>query len=526
MRSKRIWIVTGIIALLLVAAAGVVVARAAARQRVAGAPRIGEVTQITAVSSVESSGPVAAFQSGSLFWKTTGIVAMVNVNVGDQVKAGRVLMALDPASAPPNVILAQADLIGAQRALEELLHPTPMAIASAQKAVADAQEALDKAKQDLRAVENPAGQSLYDAVSDAELALQTAQANLELAHVGADATQLTTTDNNKNLAYSQLQRAQAEYDDCLKISCGERVQRENALTAAKNNYQSALDAYLTAQLKYETTTANQKDSLAKAQEQYDQAVANLNAALRGPDANKLAVTQAKVAVAEATLADAQDKLNKLLNGADPLDIAAAQARLQAAQATADALYIKAPFDGEVMAVNYRPGDLVSQTAAALVLANRSQLHVEVSVDESEVSQIKLAAPASITFNSLPDLKLGGAVSRIDAFGTAVQGLVKYTVWVDLAERDPRLLLGMTADVSIVTDRNEGALAVPLDAVQLDNSGEFVNRLKPGGQVERVNVVSGQVQGDLVVVSGPLRPGDRVQVLAPKPANSGSPFGGR
>jgi len=43
-------------------------------------------------------------------------------------------------------------------------------------------------------------------------------------------------------------------------------------------------------------------------------------------------------------------------------------------------------------------------------------------------------------------------------------------------------------------------------------------------VERVKVVSGQIDGDLVVVTGALQPGDEVQIIAPQATNQ-LPFGG-
>ena len=60
----------------------------------------------------------------------------------------------------------------------------------------------------------------------------------------------------------------------------------------------------------------------------------------------------------------------------------------------------------------------------------------------------------------------------------------------------------------------------------DDGGEFVNRVRADGTVERVNVVSGETEGDLVYVSGDLQPGDRVQLILPaeRPDN-GFPFGG-
>src|SRR3979409_1457535 len=69
-------------------------------------PVTAQVTTLTAVSSVDSTGAVEPEQSASLSLKTTGTVATVAVKVGDHVKAGDVLMTLDPASAPNNVIQA------------------------------------------------------------------------------------------------------------------------------------------------------------------------------------------------------------------------------------------------------------------------------------------------------------------------------------------------------------------------------------------------------------------------------------
>ena len=107
-------------------------------------PKTAPVTSITAVTSVTSAGSVAAVQSGAVVWKTTGQVTGVYVKPGDRVKAGDVLMILDPYSAPQNVIQAGADLISSQKALDDLLHPTELAIANARKNVANAQDKLDE----------------------------------------------------------------------------------------------------------------------------------------------------------------------------------------------------------------------------------------------------------------------------------------------------------------------------------------------------------------------------------------------
>ena len=521
-RIPRWLIVAGVIVALL-AGAGLVAARVvprlAARQNGAAALKTAQVTTITAVDSVESSGAVQALQSASVFWETTGTVVAVKVKEGDQVKAGDVLMTLDPTSAPANVILAQADLIAAQKTLDDLLHPSALALANAEKAVADAQDALEKAQKDLRNAQYPVGQGLLDAISDTQLALDTAQANLQLANVDPNVSAYNNAVFVTNWYRRNWEEAKAKYD----ASNGAQDLKD-AMDQAWNAYQSKLNDQMALQLRISTDQANKTNAVAKAQEKYDTAVANLNAAQQGPDATRLAVAQAKAAVAEANLADAQSKLDTLKNGADPNDLISARARLQAAQATVESLTVKAPFDGEVLVVNYHPGDAVSQSLAAVMLANRSQLRVEVPIDEIQISQIQAGDAVTVTLDSLPGLAISGTVGWINPVGSTVQGLVKYTVRVDLAESDPRVLLGMTANVSIVTDVQAGALAVPLDAVQLDQDSEFVNRVKADGTLERVNVISGQLQGDLVIVAGNLKPGDTVQIVEPVPTNQGLPFG--
>src|SRR5215831_6531392 len=135
----------------------------------------GKVTTITAVSSVTDSGPVSPKQSGQVFWQTTGLVSEVLVKAGDHVKAGDVLMRLSLASAPASVLQAESDLQTAQTNLKNLQHPSDLDLANAAQAVTNAQNNLQTAQKNLRNAQHPAGQGLYNAVSDAQLALNTAQ---------------------------------------------------------------------------------------------------------------------------------------------------------------------------------------------------------------------------------------------------------------------------------------------------------------------------------------------------------------
>jgi multidrug efflux pump subunit AcrA (membrane-fusion protein) len=89
------------------------------------------------------------------------------------------------------------------------------------------------------------------------------------------------------------------------------------------------------------------------------------------------------------------------------------------------------------------------------------------------------------------------------------------------------MLGMTSYVKIVIEVQQKVLAVPIDAVQYDDEGEYVMVFNRSSRDQtRVTIESGVIQGDQVVVSGDLRPGQQVVSFTPKPTESGSPFGGR
>ena len=95
-------------------------------------------------ATVGATGTVRARQTATLVWQTTGTVDDVNVQIGDQVQAGDVLASLSKTSLPQNVILAEAELVSAQQALEDLLD-SDTARAQAWIALRAAEDAYEKA---------------------------------------------------------------------------------------------------------------------------------------------------------------------------------------------------------------------------------------------------------------------------------------------------------------------------------------------------------------------------------------------
>ena len=95
-------------------------------------------------ATVGATGTVRARQTATLVWLSTGTVEDVNVNIGDEVKAGDVLASLSKTSLPQNIILAEAELVSAQQALDEVLN-SDTARAQAWIALRKAEDDFEKA---------------------------------------------------------------------------------------------------------------------------------------------------------------------------------------------------------------------------------------------------------------------------------------------------------------------------------------------------------------------------------------------
>ena len=139
-QNKKILI--GVVALLLVLASG-----AFFMQRSANAAGVAYETEAATVgnisTTVSATGTVRVYQSVMLTWETSGILESVDVKLGENVEAGDTLAALTKISLPQNVIQAEADLIVAQQALDDLLGSAGTEAANAAIALYEAQEAYD-----------------------------------------------------------------------------------------------------------------------------------------------------------------------------------------------------------------------------------------------------------------------------------------------------------------------------------------------------------------------------------------------
>jgi RND family efflux transporter MFP subunit len=322
----------------------------------------------------------------------------------------------------------------------------------------------------------------------------------------------TSTSASIVSAQADLVTAQKNLDDLLN-SGTDLAQAKIDLKNAKEDYDDAVYylRYLQTDNKVPQTTYSAKLVKSGNGWRYDYTAENFKGV-----APKDWIIEAEndLALKKAELEDAQREYDRLFAGDTSSDVIAAQATVDAAQATVNQLRIIAPFVGQVLSVDSHVGDVVDTGELSVNLADMDHLYVNTQVDESDIANVKLGNQAEVTLDAVSGVTLTGEVTAINPVGENISGLVKYTVRVDLdkVNGDTFLPLSTTANVTITVKEASAVLAVPITAIQNDSQGEFVWLIQSDGSTQRVDVVSGSIVGDQVVVTGDLQAGDRIQLV--------------
>ena len=450
MKNRRwLWIGLAVAAVVVIIVVWSLIARA--RGSATANLQTTEAVMGSLTAQVGGTGSVHANQAATLTFQTTGTIDKVEVAAGDSVAKGEVLATLERTSLGANVILAQADLVAAERALEEL-QTSATAKAQAELAMANAEKALKDTEYRWR-VQQPGNRASPETIRDAKAKLV--------------------------LAEDDVDRYKAMYD---------RASGDSAKAMAQVN-------------------------LTAAQQRRDSALRNLNWYLGKPTDNDQAILDAQVALAKAQFEDAVRVWERVKDGPNPDDVAAAQARVDAARASVELGMIMAPFEGTVTFVEVKPGDIVTMGSRGFGLADLTQMFVDVDIPEVDIDRIQLGQDVSLTFDAVPNNLYAGVVTDVGRVGTSVQGVVNFGVEVEVLKPDASIKPGMTAAVNIIVSQIDNVLLVPNRAVRVQDGKRVIFVMRDGVPTTVEVTLGSSSDSDSEVVGGDLEVGD-VIVLNP------------
>jgi membrane fusion protein (multidrug efflux system) len=344
----------------------------------------------------------------------------------------------------------------------------------------------------------PTGESLIEldpadykvAVDRAKAALDSDEAELKAAEILVPPVNIQTS--------SQIEAAEA----VLKAAQDSENQARHNLEQLKDNRAAAAADFVQAQRDYKrfetlsVSGAGTQRRSEEAQTTNDKAKAQL----RGVDAQIAAAesavsasaqqvsrTKAQLQSAKSERSNVDVQLNKVESLKAKRD--KSKAELEAARLNLSYCVIPAPIEGFIAQKSVQVGDRVQPGQALMAVVPLGRIYVEANFKETQLTNVRIGQPASISADIYPGYEYKGKVSGIragtgaafslippeNATGNWIKVVQRIPVRIELdqpAPPDHPLRVGASLDVSIgIADRSGAYLLQPTPAQDLTQSSQ-------------------------------------------------------
>ncbi len=429
------------------------------------------------VLDVVESGTITAVRTVDVRPRTGGRVSHLEVDEGNTVTPGQVLATVDPQETQLVVNQFQAQRKSAESRLKEVKIQTNTTISTSNADIRQAEAQLRQAQQDW---ENQP-KITEASIAQSKAGWESAKEDIRLLETSTIPNSIVQADNAVNQAKASLEEADANYKRMqYLVSKGFRAKRDEEVgkaqfDTAKTQYDSAVQSRKILDRQNESQRKAADQRLAQTKAAYDQAVANSYLVQQRKDA---------LESAKAGLAGVRARRNGINRQSETQAAAGIQeidSRLEDANRQLNETEIKAPINGMVTKRYVQIGDLVtalsgfSSGTPVYQIADLSQLKINLSINEVDVSRLKVGQEVEVTVDAVRGETFHGIVNKIapasDSSSQAQQQVapgtatvVKFQVEVYLTNSDRRLKPGMSAKCRIITDRATNVLLMDAEAV--------------------------------------------------------------
>ena len=494
---------------------------------IAQAVNVSGLARMDLENSVSLSGNVESEQSRSVYSTLSYLVESVNVEVGDQVKAGDVLAQLDTESLELDLKQQQASLNQTAASASQQVKSSEQKLENAEEnlnsglnqSIVSAQAQLRSAATSLSNAEESyytSGGDIDYQIREARNSIQQAQNSLAEAQTGLDTAQAPVREEEQKVTEAkqkveqikqeieaaqekdpnadvssletQLEGAEDEFKDAEEKLSETRKEHQETITAAQSKVNSAQTALSTAQSTYDSllrtsdsTHRQARQALDSAATAYDNAQrayeAAVNAAGQEIESLETAVESSKVSANTEAQRTGIEKLEKTIEDAT----------------------LTAPIDGTVTAVYAEEG--VPGSGLLFVVENTDNLVIKTTIQEYDIADLEVGMEVIIQTDATGDEEYRGVISSISptsqkgADGKGVETTTAvFDAEVTVTSKNTPLRVGMSAQMTVIIDASEQVFGVQYDAVMSDESGDYIFVARPDGEnnytVERIDVTTG------------------------------------
>ncbi len=431
--------------------------------------KTGDITE-----KINLAGQVKASQGVDLAFESQGKIVANYVKVGDNVYAGQALAAVDSG-------ILQAQLQVAQAQLDSL---------------------------NLNVVANKNGAAMQSAYSSALASNQKSVSNAKQAFLSIlNIPSISTNGSLQNMkgavVESLLGQGNAGFWQTWQIANLNGGAFGLAQDATSNPTQTNADTALSATL--------------KALQDLNYLINNLPAdpSLPAADANSIA-QQKSVVNSEIISTSANIQAISSLKVNNSATVTTTDSQIEVAKAGVNVIksqiaktVLTSPVAGKVAKDDITVGAMSSANAPVITISN-DNLEIDTNIPEIDLPEAKVGGTANITLDAFGTSQIFPAtIVSIDLAPSTVNGVSVYGAKLKFVNNDGRIMPGMTANITLISQTHTNAITVPKSAV-IKNNGQYFVVLDNGNGNRQSQAVSIGLHDDnnIEILSG-LKAGEKV-----------------
>ena len=268
-----------------------------------------------------------------------------------------------------------------------------------------------------------------------------------------------------------LKQAQRAIDNAVAAKDKAAAKSDQAYNTMNDYYSKYTAAYDAGEYEAAETMYSMYTSAKAEYETYSESLSTCDSAIQdAKDAYAAAEKRANSAIEAAQELLDNEKYDKDTDTQNELD---------KLQEKIEKCTVKAPKDGIITALSIAEGS-VPTSEAIMTIEDNSQLRINVSINESDILNVKEGQKAVITTTATGDEEFEGTISRVVNIMSgqnqnAITGETSgggYSAEITIDSGDNNLLIGMNAKVKIILDKKDNVLAVPYDSIRENEDGTF------------------------------------------------------
>jgi HlyD family secretion protein len=406
-------------------------------------------------TSVSGSGSVSDSSQITLSAANAGTVDTVSVKAGDTVKAGQVIAHVDSSASAQAVQQKQSQLTSAQNDL------------------AQAQEQLDSLE-----IKAPVAGKVKSVTVSAGDSLATVKSLGDLAVLSTSRSMTVSFNPSETVKIGQtvtVSAAGKTYTGTISSASGSGQSGQNVQSGQGGSQNAGSSGSAAAVIASDDPAVGASAVIRRNGTAIGTGKLQLENSV--PISNSGSGTVAQVYVSENQTVGKNQTLFRLKGDSVQNQVAAkqsavtsAQQELDAAKASAAKDTVTSPIAGVVAELDVKKGDSAAAGASVAVIEDPDDLQTVVSVDELDISKVKVGQKATVSLDAVTGKTFSGSVVQVDPIGTVSNGVATYDVTVSIGQPQ-NIRVGMTTNVKIITESKSNVTVVSANAVLMKNGSK-------------------------------------------------------